>query len=157
MLFPALFRVDRVDAESIGLVVGESSCFFHETKKATVACSSCGRFLCGLCDVEIGGDHICPSCIDSQMQKGQLDTLERSRFLPHRLALFLAALNLFIGWCTAGIPGIIAIVFGIRALTAPASVYDNSSQVNRVVGGLSIGIAALNVLGIGIFYASLFA
>ncbi len=144
ILYPSLFRNKDRQTDTSQLVEGESSCFFHQNKKAVVACSSCGRFLCQLCDVEIESRSICPSCIDSQMSKGQLDALERSRFLHHKLCLALAGLNILIGFCTLGIPGLFSIFFGVRALFAPASVYQNSRVPNRVWATLGLVISVFS-------------
>ena len=41
------------------LVEGEAACFYHAEKRATVACSACGRFLCALCDLDFSDHHFC--------------------------------------------------------------------------------------------------
>jgi hypothetical protein len=40
----------------------QASCSFHPRKKAVVACDVCGRFLCALCEVQVGRRHLCPAC-----------------------------------------------------------------------------------------------
>src|SRR5580658_8979442 len=64
-VFPALSAPQAVgqSGETI-LVEGESSCFYHPAKRAVVACESCGRFLCALCDLDLNGQHLCPGCLD---------------------------------------------------------------------------------------------
>src|SRR5437868_4454851 len=65
-VFPALFRpVATGKSGETVLVEGESTCFYHPQKKAIVPCDLCGRFLCALCDLELGGQHLCPSCLES--------------------------------------------------------------------------------------------
>jgi len=51
------------------LVEGESSCFYHPAKKASMVCESCGRFLCALCDLELNGKHVCPACLETGQKK----------------------------------------------------------------------------------------
>lgn len=89
-VFPALFRPAAVgrDAEAV-LVEGESSCFYHPQKKAVLPCDSCGRFLCALCDCEVAGQHLCPSCLDAGRTKRKIKSLEKSRTLYDSVALAL--------------------------------------------------------------------
>src|SRR5678815_2112206 len=60
-IFPALLAPPRigVPAESL-LVAAESSCFYHPAKRAVVPCDGCGRFLCSVCDIQLGTQHLCP-------------------------------------------------------------------------------------------------
>src|SRR5882672_11172949 len=65
-VFPAFFKpVEPGSAGETILVEGEASCFYHPKKRASVPCGSCGRFLCALCDVELKGGHICPTCLET--------------------------------------------------------------------------------------------
>src|SRR6266446_893460 len=73
-LFPAFAREVAVVAAEPALIEGESSCFYHPHKKALLACEGCGRFLCALCDVEIGGVHRCPRCLEAGKRKQLLQT-----------------------------------------------------------------------------------
>jgi hypothetical protein len=76
-VFPALVRATTHAPVSGATVIGsESSCFYHAHKRAVVACDVCGRFLCDLCDVEVGGEHRCAKCIESAA-KSQVATLDR--------------------------------------------------------------------------------
>lgn len=113
-VFPALFRpVEHGTAgERIGLE-GEAGCFYHAGRKAVLACEGCGRFLCALCDVPLGGQHLCPACIETGKKKGKLANLNRHRVLHDDVALALAAYPLVIpifGWI-------------VSPLTAPACFY----------------------------------
>src|SRR4026207_1126810 len=89
-VFPAAFRTmaPGQTGERI-LVQGESSCFYHEQKKAVVPCDACGRFLCALCDVDLNGKHLCPQCLDTGRQAGSLQELETRRVLYDNAALLL--------------------------------------------------------------------
>ena len=72
-VFPALFAGPRLGRAGEALVdASEASCFFHAEKRAAVACESCGRFLCALCDLEMEGRHICPTCLAAGRKKGTL-------------------------------------------------------------------------------------
>lgn len=92
-VFPALLRAAAPVAlpENL-LVAGESSCFFHPGKRAVVPCSACGRFLCALCDVQLGERNLCPGCVETGRTRGKLTELEPGRTLWDTSALMLALL-----------------------------------------------------------------
>lgn len=74
------------------MVEGESSCFFHPQKKAVVPCGGCGRFLCALCDCQLGKEHLCPACLETGKTKGKISALEHRRTRYDSIALTLAVL-----------------------------------------------------------------
>jgi hypothetical protein len=91
--FPALIRM--AERSAIGERVtdaGQAACFYHPHKTAHVPCDACGRFICALCDVELHGQHLCPSCIESGRRKGTLTTFENRRLLWDNIALSVAVL-----------------------------------------------------------------
>lgn len=90
--FPALHRAGTAGTAAPALEVGEASCFYHPHKQATVACDSCGRFLCALCDIELGDSHRCPACLESGKRKRKLEVVENRRVLFDGLALGVAVL-----------------------------------------------------------------
>jgi len=80
--FPALFAGPRIGRPGEALVdSSEASCFFHAEKKAVIACESCGRFLCALCDLEMEGRNICPTCLATGRTKGALKNLDQFRVM----------------------------------------------------------------------------
>lgn len=111
VVFPAfLDRLETVSAEAV-LDDTEGSCFYHPAKKAKVACESCGRFICALCEVEISGARLCPQCLDSGKRKGKLSSLEGSRTLYDNIALLLSLV------------GILLVTWVFTIVTAPAAFY----------------------------------
>jgi len=97
-VLPALLAGPRVGIPGEALVdASEASCFFHAEKRAAIACESCGRFLCSLCDLELDGRHICPSCFSSGRKKGTLANLDQFRISWPGLAL-LSVLVLPLGF-----------------------------------------------------------
>lgn len=73
--FPATLRQLPTGSAGELLTSAElSSCFFHPNKKAEVSCAQCGRFLCALCDLEVEGKHLCPSCLETGMKKQTMAT-----------------------------------------------------------------------------------
>lgn len=89
-VFPALFAGPRLGRPGEPLVdASEASCFFHAEKRAAVACESCGRFLCALCDLEMEGRHICPTCLAAGRKKGALKNLDQFRVMWPGVALLM--------------------------------------------------------------------
>jgi hypothetical protein len=109
-VFPALFSTPQsISAGTPVLEAGEASCFYHPQKRAVVPCDRCGRFLCGLCQVDFLGQNWCPRCIQAGSEKGQLAQLDSGRTLYDNLALSLASFPVLLVWPTV--------------ITAPATLY----------------------------------
>lgn len=107
--FPALHRTATGETALPALESSDASCFYHPAKQAIVACDSCGRFLCALCDIEISGNHRCPGCLETGKRKGKLETVENRRVLYDGLALTLAIAPI--------------LIWPITLLTAPAALF----------------------------------
>ncbi len=111
-LFPAYFKPVTVGRTGQRITMdGESTCFYHAEKKAVVPCDVCGRFLCGLCDLELNDQHICPHCLNTAQKKGRLPQLDHRRTLWDTGALLLAVL-----------PILLVITVPFLILTAPAAI-----------------------------------
>ena len=141
--FPALNR-PLPTGPAMELVVGEdeASCFYHPTSKAIVPCQSCGRFLCGLCDCEIQGKHLCPSCLENDRKKNKVKTLESSRVLYDSIALSLAILPCLIFYFTL-VTAPLALFVAIRYWNAPGTI-PKRSKVRFI---FAIILALLQILG----------
>lgn len=124
-VFPAAYRDPGpgTAGERI-LVAGESSCFYHDQKKAVVPCDTCGRFLCALCDVDLGGKHVCPQCLESGREKGSLTQLETRRITYDNAALILALgpVVVFFFWAFTLLTAPVALALGIIAYFKPNSI-----------------------------------
>jgi hypothetical protein len=108
-VFPALFhRTAPVYAEMLRTET-EASCFYHPENRALVACDACGRFICGLCRMEISRQSVCPGCVESGIRTGKLIALESRRTMYDTVALALATIPTFLIWPTI--------------LTAPAAIF----------------------------------
>lgn len=71
---------------------GESNCFYHEQYRAKCVCESCGRFICGYCEVEDGGRHICLHCLS---KGAKLDTVRQGTYTAwDRVILMLAVASI---------------------------------------------------------------
>lgn len=42
----------------------QATCFFHPDKAFQACCQRCGRFVCALCDLQLGAEHVCPACFE---------------------------------------------------------------------------------------------
>jgi hypothetical protein len=112
-VFPALFaQAPQIFRAEPVVAAGESACFFHAEKKAVVPCSHCGRFLCALCDLAVGDEHLCPPCLDASRKKRTVERWDNFRVLYDSLALYLAVL-----------PPLLLIGIYFTPVTAPASVF----------------------------------
>src|ERR1041384_3996677 len=109
-LFPALsHNTISVKAPEALLTDSEAGCFFHPQKKAVLACEGCGRFLCGLCELEWHGQHLCVNCLEAGKKKRKMKSIENHRVLYDQVALSMSIVPL--------------LLWPFTCLTAPATVY----------------------------------
>jgi len=156
-LFPAFFRTPATAqaAESV-LLEGESTCFYHPTKKAILPCAGCGRFLCSLCDCDLNGEHFCPTCLEAGRTRKKIKNIERHRTRYDNIALSLVFFPMLVFYVTF-ITAPIAIVLAVRHWNSPPSMVDRT-KVRYI---LAIVFASLQIVGwcilivvlIGAFYA----
>src|SRR6185436_3479825 len=111
-VFPAAFQTPQagVIAEPV-VEEGVASCFYHQQKKAVTHCEACGRFLCSLCDVDFGGRHLCPGCLQTGRKKGKIAGLDTSRTLWDSGALVVCLL-----------PTVIFVLFPVYIVSAPVAI-----------------------------------
>ena len=156
-LFPAFFRTfGAAQAAENVLLEGESTCFYHPAKQAVVPCVGCGRFLCSLCDCDLGGEHFCPACLEAGRTKRKIKNIERQRTRYDNIALSLVFIPILLFYVTF-ITAPIAIVLAVRHWNSPPSMVHRTKA--RYV--VAITFASLQILGwcvlifvlIGMFYA----
>jgi ribosomal protein S27E len=125
-LFPALSRntISNQAPEAL-LTDTEASCFFHPAKKAVVTCAGCGRFLCGLCDLDWQGQHLCSACLEAGKKKGKMKNLENHRVLYDQIALSIAVVPV-IFWFITFITAPIALYVCVRYWKNPGSLVSAS-------------------------------
>ncbi|MCI0746926.1 MAG: hypothetical protein L0Y58_16105 [Verrucomicrobia subdivision 3 bacterium] len=146
-VFPANFKtITPGQAAERILVEGESSCFYHDAKKAVVPCDACGRFLCSVCDVEIDGQHLCPPCLEASRKKGTMQRLDTYRVLYDYSALMLAIVPLLCLYFVTFITAPIAIYLAILSFRRPNSILGGS----RGRAWAAIIIASLQLCGWGV-------
>jgi hypothetical protein len=96
-----------VDADSAG-------CFYHPDRRAEYPCDHCGRFVCRLCDLDLGPRRLCPSCLEGA-RNGENDAieLESQRLLYEDVAFLMAGAPLLLGFC----------FWYMWIVTAPAAIF----------------------------------
>jgi hypothetical protein len=62
--------VIRNSANAAAAMPDQATCFFHPDKAFQACCQRCGRFVCALCDLQLGAEHVCPTCFE----RGRVDT-----------------------------------------------------------------------------------
>jgi hypothetical protein len=131
-------RVSRVVQLAEAGPEGASACANHLRNAATTSCDRCGVFICGLCELEIGGVRYCPSCFDRLSENGTLDPAQARRRDYVSLALVMAFLGLvpFAGVVPAGL----AIYYAIRAFNTPEL---REGRMTTIVVSLLLAIGTL--------------
>jgi hypothetical protein len=120
---------------------GESACFNHPLKLAEHECAGCGKFLCALCAVELGGARICPECLHagrtrrSQAPGALADRFVEQAFVPGEVALRLSFVSV-VFLPTAVLFAPIALVLSIWGLIRPGGLVGGSRL--PAVGALTV-------------------
>ena len=142
-VYPALFRKLATGRGGTPLQSEkEASCFYHAAKKATVACSTCGRFLCSLCDVEFNDRHLCPACLEKGKTQRKIKNLENHRVCYDTVALLIALISTLFIWPTI-LSAPIVLFMVIRYWNAPGSIIPRS----KIRFVMAFGIAGLQIVG----------
>ncbi len=149
-LFPAAFRPPATAAAPPIQEANEAACFHHPTKRASVPCDNCGRFLCPLCQFAVGAQNFCPACIE--MARGQAN----GRWVARRMnldtiALATATLPILGVWTTL-VSGPAAIYLGLRALRQAPGPLPRSRW--RSIAAIALG--AIQVLIWAILFVTAF-
>jgi hypothetical protein len=73
----------------------QATCFFHPDKAFQACCQRCGRFVCALCDLQLGAEHVCPACFE----RGRADSGAEASTSEwrHRDVLY-DSIALTVGW-----------------------------------------------------------
>ena len=59
-----LWPVARNVTKAADALPEQATCFFHPDKAFQACCQRCGRFVCALCDLQLGAEHLCPTCFE---------------------------------------------------------------------------------------------
>jgi hypothetical protein len=149
-VFPAAFQPVTVrEAEPLA-DDSEASCFYHPSKRAAIHCDSCGRFLCALCEIELGSEHLCPACLEAGRHANSFDRLANHRVLYDSIALALAVVPaLFVWTAILGAPA--ALYVAVKYRKAPGSLVPR----RRVRFVVAIVLASLELAAFGFLIAAL--
>lgn len=59
-----VWPVVRQSSNAATALSEQATCFFHPDKAFQACCQRCGRFVCALCDLQLGAEHVCPACFE---------------------------------------------------------------------------------------------
>jgi len=132
----ALFRVSeqylpQTQAVKTIQQAEDAQCFFHPGKQAVEVCSTCGRMVCALCDIEQSNGHICPSCINDRKRVDEDGRVRRS-WAYTNAAWSLMLLNVVIPI----LPGFLALFFVIAGLRNREYSYSVGRKVSLSAAGV---------------------
>jgi len=137
-LLPALFRPLAPGSPARPAAAGQAACFNHPGRQAVVECEGCGRFLCGLCDIEIRGRHWCPTCFDKKRTEGTLSRLPDRLTRYDRIALALTLLPMLFCCVPSLITVPISLFVVIKQWNAPGS--ERPWVRNTMVFSIVVGV-----------------
>ena len=102
-----------------------------------------------MCDCELNGQHLCPTCLETGKKKGKLRSLQNHRMLYDNAALALAVLPLLIFYFTI-VTAPMALYLSIRHWNTPSSLIPRTKM--RFV--LAILLASLQIVGwlVGVYF-----
>ena len=126
---------------------GEAVCFFHPANRASLPCDVCGRFLCTICDLQVGSRHLCPVCLSKGLGKEKLPEIVPRRFVWSRMAFCLGLLPLlgfFLLWPVLFITGISALIVALVGWSRPGSLVRGRQRWAAVIG-MVLGLVQVTV------------
>lgn len=144
--FPALRASPSPVAAHRAVLADDSVCFFHGENRAESICDGCGRLLCPVCAVPLGGRKLCPTCIaGGQSLDGP--AFATDRVLYDGMALSLALLPLLI-WPFTLLTAPATIGMVIYGWNKPGSLVRGRSRLKLVIAG---NFALLQIAGWAVF------
>jgi hypothetical protein len=137
--FPAMFA-ERVAAAPEAALTGEAACYDHPGKRAVAVCQQCGRFVCQLCSVELGGVICCPSCVAAGAGQARAANADAQRTLYDSIVLTLPLVSLLF-WPVTIATAPAAIVISISKWKQPLSLVRRSRW--RFVAAIAVSLTML--------------
>lgn len=95
------WAVAQRSANAVAAMSDQATCFFHPDKAFQSCCQRCGRFLCGLCDLQLGAEHVCPACFERGRASSATDNTKGGAHgaeWRYRDILY-DSIAVSIGWC----------------------------------------------------------
>lgn len=151
-VFPALAAAAHQPIQSGERAMeGDAVCFFHAGKRAELSCSRCGRFICSLCEMPIGSERVCPTCLAGGLENGKMEELVPRRVVWGQLALITGLLPLLsMMWPFWIITAPAAIGLAIYGWNQPGSLVRGRRRFAAFLG-LLLGCAQLGILGVIVY------
>ena len=59
-----VWPIVRQNTNAVSALSDQATCFFHPDKAFQACCQRCGRFVRALCDLQLGAEHVCPTCFE---------------------------------------------------------------------------------------------
>jgi hypothetical protein len=128
----------------------EAGCFYHPRKKAILPCSTCGRFLCALCDIEFNGAHLCPQCFEKGKADRKIQGLENRRVCYDKIALYVALSSMLLYWLSL-LSAPIVLFMTVRYWKTPRSIVSRS----KIRWIAAAGLAGIQLLLWGLMFYGL--
>ncbi len=130
----------------------QATCFFHPDKAFQACCERCGRFVCALCDLQLGAEHVCPACFergraDSGSEAGQAEW--RYRDVLYDSIALTAGWGWILFW-----PSIVVAIPAVIALHVKYRKSPRSYVVPR--SGWRFWVAYIGLLWVPFLFASVF-
>lgn len=138
--------MEKLDVTQLASTPGDACCYEHTSKRAASLCSNCGRFLCALCEVQLGSQTLCPDCVQGQKVTGKQNSLETFRVKYDSIALALATWPVLLISLTF-ITAPLALGLAIYGWKRPTSIVRR----NRWRIFTAAGLSALEIAGIVAF------
>lgn len=120
MVFPVALQPPKAALPERVVTGQEASCYNHAANRALSACDECGRFLCAVCDIDVAGGHICPSCFERREAPAL-----HERVNYDSIALALATLPMLLCWLPI-VTTPAALFFAFKFWNAPSPVFPRS-------------------------------
>ena len=91
----SVWPVVRQNTNATAALSDQATCFFHPDKVFQACCRWCGRFVCALCDLQLGAEHVCPTCFE----RGRADSgVEASKAEWRYRDVLYDSIALTVGW-----------------------------------------------------------
>jgi hypothetical protein len=144
-VFPAMARdMKGAISQDQPVIASESSCFYHPQKTAAVICDTCGRFLCGLCDVDTHGGHLCTACLEIAAADEENPTTPVRYVHYDSIALLVVVVGILF-WFISFITAFVSLYFVVRYWRKPLSVLPRNRW--RFVVAALLSLATLGMWG----------
>jgi hypothetical protein len=124
----------------------QASCFYHPTKQAVIDCSHCGRFLCALCDLDLGTSHICPVCLGKGKDEHNLIEQKQGCTRYDRIVLALAFWPFLLIIPLTVFTAPLALYFIVKHRNTPISI----TPISRWRFLMAALLSTIQVIGIGV-------